>query len=102
MISWGFLDLEDFFVFDLLMDFYGLDMFFFGEDDEDVQYFHADFMGEFDRLWGYPVTFVGWEVWNLHYQLSNCGYFYRAGHGIHLSCYVYQRSYQGAPPDVGI
>ena len=28
MISGGFLDLEDFFVFDLLMDFYGLDMFF--------------------------------------------------------------------------
>lgn len=64
MISWGFLDLEisgGFFVLDLLMDFYELDMFFFGEDDEDVQYFHADFMGEFDRLWGYPVTFVGLE-----------------------------------------
>lgn len=48
MISWGFLDLEDFvgfgfFVLDFLMVFYGLDMFFFG--GEDVQYFHADFMG---------------------------------------------------------
>lgn len=64
MISWGFLDLEisgGFFCFGFVDGFLWVRHVFFGEDDEDVQYFHADFMGEFDRLWGYPVTFVGLE-----------------------------------------